>query len=206
MSQLQDRIAQFRKMATEDPADELAQYRLGQLLQEAGQFADAIAAFRKTLELSPQFSKVYQLLAQCLLREQQTEEAVGVLRRGFAVADERGDNKPRDEMGNMLRELGEPGPISLRAAGAPTVAPLPNAFCQKGRCDLEKRAVSQQLAKPPFDDELGRKIYEQVCAGCWNDWIRNISVKVVNEMRLDLSSERGRDDYDKALKEILGIE
>src|SRR5688500_2807877 len=103
MSQIEDRIAQFRKMATEDPTDELAHYRLGQLLQEAGQLPDAIASYRKTLELSPQFSKVYQLLAHCLLRENQAEEAVGVLRRGFAIADERGDNKPRDEMGNMLR-------------------------------------------------------------------------------------------------------
>ena len=58
MSQLQERIAQFKKMANDDPDNELGHYRLGQLLMEAGQFEEAVASFRRTLELSPQFSKV----------------------------------------------------------------------------------------------------------------------------------------------------
>ena len=61
--QLLERIAQFRKMAVDDPDNELGHFRLGQLLQEGGELAEAISAFRKTLMLSPQFSKVYQLLA-----------------------------------------------------------------------------------------------------------------------------------------------
>src|SRR5438132_1537616 len=90
MSQLQDRIAQFRKMANDDPDNELGHYRLGQLLLEAGHQGEAIQEFRRTLELSPQFSKVYQLLATALLKGGQRDEAVGVLRQGFSVADERG--------------------------------------------------------------------------------------------------------------------
>ena len=66
MSSLQDRIAQFRKMATDDPDNELGHFRLGQLLIEAGQHAEAVKSFERTLELSPQFSKVFQLLGQCL--------------------------------------------------------------------------------------------------------------------------------------------
>ena len=61
MSQLQDRIAQFRKMANDDPENELGHFRLGQLLAEAGDHEEAIKSFRRTLELSPQFSKVFQL-------------------------------------------------------------------------------------------------------------------------------------------------
>ena len=34
MSQLDERIAQFRKMATDDPDNELGHYRLGQLLMD----------------------------------------------------------------------------------------------------------------------------------------------------------------------------
>src|SRR5439155_3482551 len=62
MSQLQERIAQFRKMANDDPDNELGHFRLGQLLMEAGELEEAIRSFRRTLELFPQFSKVYQLL------------------------------------------------------------------------------------------------------------------------------------------------
>ena len=45
MSQLAERIAQFRKMATEDPDNELGHFRLGQLLMEDGQHAEAIRSF-----------------------------------------------------------------------------------------------------------------------------------------------------------------
>src|SRR3989442_814006 len=96
MNQLQERITQFRKMAHDDPENELGHFRLGQLLMEAGQFDEAVQSFQKTLALSPQFSKVYQLQAQCLIQQKKTDEAVKVLQQGFQVADERGDNMPRD--------------------------------------------------------------------------------------------------------------
>src|SRR5207247_1059200 len=105
MSQLQDRIAQFRKMAHDDPDNELGHYRLGQLLLEAKDHEAAIQSFRRTLELSPQFSKVYHLLAQALLQADRRDETITVLRQGYQVADERGDNMPRDEMARMLTEL-----------------------------------------------------------------------------------------------------
>ena len=47
----QERIAQFRKMAQDDPENELAHYRLGGLLLEDGQFPDAIASF--PIKVSP---------------------------------------------------------------------------------------------------------------------------------------------------------
>ena len=82
MSQLQDRIAQFRKMASDDPDNELGHYRLGQLLMDDKQYSEAIQAFRRTLELSPQFSKVYQLLATCQLNNgQRTRGACDVAAR-----------------------------------------------------------------------------------------------------------------------------
>src|ERR1051325_3497844 len=94
----QERIAQFRKMAQDDPENELAHYRLGGLLLQGGQYADAIASFRRPPELSPQFSRVYQLLGQALVKNDQPDEAIAALGQGFAVADERGDFMPRDEM------------------------------------------------------------------------------------------------------------
>src|SRR5947209_4448051 len=98
MDQLQERIAQVRKMATDDPDNELGHYRLGQLLKDAQQYDEAIASFRRTLELSPQFSKVYQLLGECLMSAGKRDDAITVWKQGFDVADDRGDNMPRDEM------------------------------------------------------------------------------------------------------------
>src|SRR5437667_10970995 len=107
MSQLQERIAQFQKMANDDPENELGHFRLGQLYLDDGQYENAIKSFRRTLELSPQFSKVYQLLGSALTKLGQNDEAVEVLQHGFAEADERGDNIPREEMSKMLVQLGQ---------------------------------------------------------------------------------------------------
>ncbi len=56
-----------------------------------------------------------------------------------------------------------------------------------------------------MNDELGKKIYAQVCADCWNYWLRDVSIKVINEMRLDLSTEQGVGVYDQIMGETLGL-
>src|SRR5437867_2165829 len=91
MSQLAERIAQFRKMATDDPDNELGHFRLGQLLMEDNQPAEAIKSFERTLELSPQFSKVFQLLGECFIKLDQKQKAIEVLTKGWQNADEKGD-------------------------------------------------------------------------------------------------------------------
>ena len=199
MSQLQERITQFRKMANDDPENELGHFRLGQLLMEDGQYEEGVRSFRRTLELSPQFSKVYQLLASCLLKLERRDEAAQVLEQGHTVADERGDNIPRDEMAKMLGQLGKPLPAASKATTAGT-----GFRCQRPGCMVGSRA--RQLSGPPIKDEIGQRIYQTVCVDCWNDWLRNYSIKVINELRLDLSTERGQEEYDRYMREYLGLD
>ncbi len=200
MSQLQDRIAQFRKMANDDPENELGHFRLGQLLMEAGEYRDAVQSFQRTLQISPQFSKVYQLLATALLQLNQRAEAVGTLRKGCEIAEERGDRMPREEMVKMLVSLGEAPPEPKAApAGPETGFRCMRPGCMAGR-------YARRLEAPPMKDELGQRIFESVCADCWNEWLRGFSIKVINEMRLDLSTEHGQAEYDRIMREFLGIE
>jgi tetratricopeptide (TPR) repeat protein len=200
MSQLQDRIAQFQKMANDDPDNELGHFRLGQLFMEAGQYQDAVKSFRRTLELSPVFSKVYQLLGSSLVKLGRSEEATQVLQEGFAVADQRGDNIPRDEMAKMLGQLDKPVPQPKK-----TETPSGDGFrCQRPGCMAGRSA--RQLSTPPMSDDLGKRIQTTVCADCWNDWLKNYSIKVINELRLDLSTERGQEEYDRYMREFLGLE
>jgi len=203
MSQLQDRIAQFRKMASDDPENELGHFRLGQLLAEAGQHQDAVQSFRRTLELSPQFSKVFQLLGASLIQLGKRDDAVKVLRDGFAVADDRGDTMPRDEMAKLLVQLGEAKPVSKKSSGAG--AGSGDGFhCQRPGCMAGSRA--RKLPAPPMNDELGQRIQSSICTDCWTEWFRNYSIKVINEMRLDLSTEKGQEVYDQIMREFLGFE
>lgn len=205
MSQLHDRIVQFQKMASDDPENELGHFRLGQLYMEAGQYENAIQSFRRTLELSPQFSKVYQLLGASQMKLGQHEEAIATLQHGFQVADERGDNIPREEMAKLLVELGQPAPTPRQTATAPAAAGTATGFrCVRPGCPAGSYA--HQLPRPPMPDALGQQIYEHVCADCWQYWLRDLSIKVINEMRLDLSTARGQDVYDQIMKESLGLE
>ena len=202
MSQLQERIAQFRKMASDDPDNELGHFRLGQLLMEDGQYDEAVKSFRRTLELSPHFSKVYQLLGACLIKLNRRDEALQTLSEGFTVADERGDNIPRDEMAKLLTQLGVAPPQPKKTA--PAAAGTDTGFrCQRPGCVAGVHA--RPLPKPPMSGELGERIQASVCADCWNDWLRNMSIKVINEMRLDLSDERSAETYDQVMREYLGL-
>lgn len=202
MNALQERIAQFRKMASDDPENELGHYRLGQLLMEDGQYEEAIASFRRTLELNPQFSKVFQLLGASLMKLGRNQDAIKVLKEGFEVADRRGDNIPRDEMAKLLGQLGAPVPETAKRPSA-AAGPGGGFACQRPGCRMG--SMAHQLPKPPMSDELGKKIYEQVCADCWSYWLRDLSVKVINEMRLDLSTEQGCEMYDNVMRETLGL-
>src|SRR5262245_8450168 len=167
MTQLEERIAQFRKMATDDPDNELGHYRLGQLLMEAERYGEAIGSLQRTLELSPQFAKVFQLLAQCQLKLNQRDDAVKTLKTGFSVADEAGHFMPRDDMARMLQELGEAVPATKKPAQE--LGDEGGGFhCQRPGCMLGHRA--RQLPKPPFGDDLGKRIHASICADCWNEW------------------------------------
>ena len=203
MSQLAERIAQFRKMANDDPDNELGHFRLAQLLMEDKQFDEAVKSFQRTVELSPQFSKAYQLLGSCLLQQGRKDEAVKTLQKGYQVADERGDNIPKEEMAKLLASAGAEVPASKRAAAAGG-APGDGFRCQRPGCMAGSYA--RQLPSPPMSDELGRRIQANICADCWQDWLRNYSIKVINELRLDLSREEHQAMYDQYMKEFFGFE
>jgi Fe-S cluster biosynthesis and repair protein YggX len=201
MTSLQDRIAQFRKMANDDPENELGHFSLGKALMEAEQYAEAVAAFERTTALNPQFSKAYQLLGTCLSKLGHRDKAVQVLREGYAVAEERGDNMPREEMARLLRELGVEPPASKKAA-APAAGGS-GFVCQRPGCRLGSYAT--QLPAPPTRDALGQQIHATICTACWREWL-GMGVKVINEMRLDLSDDRAQQIYDNYMKEFLGIQ
>ena len=204
MTALADRIAQFRKMATDDPDNELGHFRLGQLLMEDGQTAEAVPAFRRTIALAPEFSKAYQLLGEALVKDGQKDEAVTVLTGGWTMADGRGDKMPRDAMGKLLADLGAPIPLPAAPVAAVDDGPDTGFRCERPGCPSGKKA--QPLAKSPVAGEIGTRIQAHICAGCWEAWFKDYSIKVINELRLDLSNEFGAGEYDKHMREFFGFE
>lgn len=75
---------------------------------------------------------------------------------------------------------------------------------------LKCGAENPALAAPPFRPgtrlaPLGAEIQQKICAGCYKDWIL-MSVKLVNEMRLDTTDPRGQELWLKQMKLFLGLE
>ncbi len=50
---------------------------------------------------------------------------------------------------------------------------------------------AEGLEKPPFKGPLGQRIFEQVSAMAWRQWLEH-SKMLINEFRLDLTSEPGQ--------------
>ncbi|HEX9622639.1 MAG TPA: oxidative damage protection protein [Polyangiaceae bacterium] len=50
---------------------------------------------------------------------------------------------------------------------------------------------AEGLDKPPFKGELGQRIFENVSKEAWQMWLEH-SKMLINEFRLDLTSQRGQ--------------
>ena len=56
----------------------------------------------------------------------------------------------------------------------------------------------------PFGDEVGAFIFENVSQKSWEDWME-MSIKVINELRLDLGDPMGQKAYDEHMRDFLNL-
>ena len=47
------------------------------------------------------------------------------------------------------------------------------------------------LARPPYKNQLGQRIFEEVSKQAWDAWLRE-SVRIINTYRVDLASSHGQ--------------
>ncbi|TVQ63234.1 MAG: tetratricopeptide repeat protein [Phycisphaerales bacterium] len=194
---IEQRIAQFTKMATDDPENDMAHYSLGGALAEAGRHAEAAESYLRATQLNPSFSKAYQLAGRSLIEGGDKPRAAEVLREGYAVAAERGDLMPKKAIGELLESIGEPLPAVQEKAAAP----IPEgAFI----CQVTSKPGTE-MDRPPFKGPVGKWIVANVSRETWNEWIGQ-GTKVINELRLDLSRDEDAETYDRHMREFLGID
>ena len=139
-----EQITRYRNMVAGDDTDDLAHFRLGQALMEDGQYTEAAKEFERTIELSPGFSRVFQFLGECLIKDGKNDKAIKVLTDGWLVANERGDRLPMEAMGKLLTSLGAPIPRPAPPKSDDGGEPGTGFHCQRPGCMEGKRA--KQLA------------------------------------------------------------
>lgn len=72
----------------------------------------------------------------------------------------------------------------------------PTLQCRK--CQKEAAA----LAKPPFRNDLGERIAREICAGCWQDWLKHQTL-LINHYGLDPRDPRAKEFLYAQIEQVL---
>jgi Fe-S cluster biosynthesis and repair protein YggX len=59
-----------------------------------------------------------------------------------------------------------------------------------------------QLAAPPFKDELGVRIHDQICNVCWSEWLQR-QMQLINHYALDLRTDQAREFLRRNVEAVL---
>ncbi len=62
------------------------------------------------------------------------------------------------------------------------------------------------LEKPPFGGEIGKRIFDSVSAEAWNQWSKDVQIKVLNEYRLNMGDPRDYQVLVDQMLRFLGLE
>ena len=151
------------------------------------------------MAINPNLTKAYQLVGTALLQLGQRDRAVERLTEGVKRADERGDRMPRDEMVRLLKEQGAPVP-ELKSQDQPKAAVGEGQVLCK-RCGK----VGPRMSRQPFRTPFGKEIYDNTCADCWQEAIRQ-GTKVINELRLPLNDPQAQKIWDEHIREFLNLQ
>ena len=67
---------------------------------------------------------------------------------------------------------------------------------------LKLKIKENGLEKPPFSGKIGNKIFKNISAKAWNEWI-NFQIKLINEEHLDLMELENRQKLAVQMKKFL---
>ena len=201
-----DRIEQFRKMAKANPDDDLAHFALGQALNDAGRHAEAVIVLRQVVKLNADYSRAYVLLGRSQAETGDDEGALEVWQAGYSAALRRGDLMVSNELAGLLRARGvEPertmGTVGIDEPSAPVDDREPGPDEVR---DHRTGRVGKKMSFDPFGDEIGAFIVAHISDESWRDWME-MSIKVVNELRLDLGDPEAQRTWDTHMRDYLNL-
>ncbi|MCK6571614.1 Fe(2+)-trafficking protein [Myxococcota bacterium] len=209
------RIEQFRNMARANPDDDLAHFALGQALFDAARYAEAAIVLKSVLRLNPDYSRAYVLLGRAQAETGDPEGAVATWQSGHAAAQRRGDFMPARELAGLLSEAGVPvaetnptastGLIGIDEGGVEHALPVDTREPGEGEVrDVRTGRIGPRMTFDPFGDEIGAFIQANVSQESWQAWME-MSIKLVNELRLDLGDAEAQRIWDLQMKDFLNL-
>lgn len=198
MATLEERIAQYEKMAEADPDNEMAHFSLGSAYLKAGRAAEAAVSLERCIEINEEMSKAWQLCGEALIEAGWSDKAVVTLEKGYIIAASKGDLLPRDAIAELLKTIGRQPPELEGPAKVNPVEMTGSFICKHtGRAGTEMESA-------PFRGSVGDWISENISRETWGEWVDH-GTKVINELRLDLSKDEDSATYDQHMCEFLGV-
>lgn len=199
-------IEQYRKMAKANPDDDLAHFALGQALADAGRPAEAAPVLRYVTRLNPNYTRAFLLLGRALEENGDEEGAIEAWQICYQAASRRGELMSSNEARSHLNRLGAPLSSELsELLGIDEPTPEDDREPGEGelRCVRSGR-VGKVMSFKPFESEVGDFIIANVSQESWEGWME-MSIKVINELRLDLGDPAGQRAYDEHMRDYLNL-
>ena len=199
-------IEQYRKMAKANPDDDLAHFALGQALLDAARPSEAAPVLRHVTKLNPNYTRAYLLLGRALEANDDEEGAIEAWQICYQAASRRGELMSSNEASAHLKRLGAPLSSELSELLA-IEEPEADDGREPGegevRCVRSGR-VGKRMSFQPFEGELGEYMMANVSQESWEAWME-MSIKVINELRLDLGDPEGQRAYDEHMRDYLNL-
>jgi Flp pilus assembly protein TadD len=105
MSEVPDRIAEFKEVAELMPEDPVVRFGLAGAYLDAGQADNAIIEYEETIRLKPDYSAAHRGLGRALEKAGRSADAMAAYRKGLEVAARTGDLQTKKEIEVFLRRL-----------------------------------------------------------------------------------------------------
>ncbi len=204
---IEERIEQLRKMAKANPDDDLAHFALGQALIDAERFAEAVPVLKHVVKINPRYTRAYLLLGIALDKDGDEDGGIEAWQLGYHSAQNRGELMIAREIEAQLKIKNAPTTsemVDLLGIDEPaTKEELRPLEADEVLC-IKSGKIGKKMKFDPFGDQIGAFIYANISQESWESWME-MSIKVINELRLDLGDADGQTQYEQNMKTFLNL-
>lgn len=100
-----NKLEMFKKVIEIDPDDEVANFGVGSIYLETGQYEEALPPLKTVIGNNKNYSAAYHLLGNVYEKLSRNEEAVEIYRQGIAAASKKGDLMPLNKMQTRMNQI-----------------------------------------------------------------------------------------------------
>lgn len=205
---IEERIEQLRKMAKANPDDDLAHFALGQALVDSDRYSEAVPVLKHVVKINPRYTRAYLLLGIALDKDGDEDGGIEAWQLGYHAAQNRGELMVSREIETQLKAKN--APLQSEIVDLLGIEEPKESISEQRALEadelicLKSGKIGKKMKFDPFNDQIGAFIYQNISQESWEAWME-MSIKVINELRLDLGDPDGQIQYEQNMKTFLNL-